>query len=261
MMLAQRPSHHLLVTALVMLLTAGTAAHADTLLQYVDDDGHQSQILVRGEVVRMDLTESVSGTTGYMLFDATDRTLTVVDDGDQTYLPLTAERMDAYLQTMTDMAGEIRRQMEQLPPEVREQLREQLGLGPEGFEAEITTRTTDPERDLGEYTCRELEILIDNRPQSTVCITDAATLGIPDADFHTLDRLMDRLHDLSLRALEAGGPMAAEMGGSLLPKVDGVPLEVREHGGTTTRLKAVSTDPLGAELFTIPDTYSERDLF
>ncbi|MGM0552920.1 MAG: hypothetical protein ACQETK_03810 [Pseudomonadota bacterium] len=261
MMLAPRPPRRLFATVLIVLLTAGATARADTLLQYVDDDGHQSQILVRGEIVRMDLNEAVSGTTGYMLFDTGDRTLTVVDDGDRTYLPLTAERMDAYLQTMTDMAGEIRRQMDQLPPEVREQLREQIGLGPEGFEAEITTRTTDPERDLGEYTCRELEILIDNRSQSTVCITDARTLGIPDADFRALDRLMERLHELSLRALEAGGPMAAEMGGSLLPKVDGIPLEVREHGGTTTQLRAVSTDPLGTELFTIPDSYGERDLF
>jgi len=252
------------VLAATVLGTAATfagGAQADALLQYLDDEGIESQILVQGDIVRMDLNEAVSGTTGYMLFDAGSDQLTVVDDQEQSYIPLTREVMDRQMEALTDMVSDLRQQMEQLPPEVREGLEEQLGIGPEGFEADITTRGTGETREIGEFVCDELEVLIDGQPQSTVCVADAGALGLEQADFATLGALMDRLYELSLRALEAGGPMASQMGASLLPRVDGIPLEVREHDGVTTRLTGISTDALGPDLFRVPDSYEEQSAF
>ncbi|WP_018880707.1 hypothetical protein [Thioalkalivibrio sp. ALE30] len=243
------------------LLALGSAAQADALLHYVDDEGLESQILVRGDIVRMELNEAISGTSGYMLFDATNDQLTVVDDTEQTYTPLTREVMDQQMRAMTDMVSDLRRQMEQLPPEVRQQLEEQLGIGAEGFDAEISTRTTGEQREIGDFVCDEHEVLIDGQVQSTVCVSDPARLGLEEHDFATLGALMDRLYELSLSALEAGGPMASQMGASLLPRVDGIPLEVSEHDGVTTRLAGISTDDLSPELFTVPERYAERDLF
>ncbi|MFO7953233.1 hypothetical protein [Thioalkalivibrio sp.] len=243
------------------LLTIGTGAQADALLHYVDDEGLESQILVRGDIVRMELNESISGTSGYMLFDATNDQLTVVDDTEQTYTPLTREVMDQQMRDMTDMVSDLRRQMEQLPPEVRQQLEEQLGIGAEGFDAEIDTRATGKQREIDDFVCDDHEVLIDGNVQSTVCVAQPDSLGLRDDDFTTLGGLMDRLYELSLSALQAGGPMASQMGASLLPRVDGIPLEVSEQDGVTTRLSGISTDELSPELFTVPDSYAERDLF
>ncbi|WP_019628711.1 hypothetical protein [Thioalkalivibrio sp. AKL10] len=243
------------------LLAIGSTAQADALLHYVDDEGLESQILVRGDIVRMELNESISGTSGYMLFDARTDQLTVVDDTEQTYTPLTREVMDQQMRAMTDMVSDLRRQMEQLPPEVRQQLEEQLGIGAEGFDAEIDTRATGEQREIGDFVCDDYEVLIDGQVQSTVCVTEPDTLGLGNADFATLGALMDRLYELSLSALEAGGPMASQMGASLLPRVDGIPLQVSEKGGVTTRLAGISTDDLSAALFSVPDSYAERDLF
>ncbi|WP_018864249.1 hypothetical protein [Thioalkalivibrio sp. ARh3] len=247
--------------AWLLLLAAALPAQADAVLHYIDDEGLESQILVRDHMIRMELNEAISGTTGYMLFDARNDQLTVVDDDEQTYLPLTREVMDQQIQAMTDMVSDLRRQMEQLPPDVREQLKQQLGIGPEGFEAEIRTRETGEEREIGEFVCREIDVLIDDQPQSTVCVADAQSLGLEDSDFQTLGALMDRLYELSLRALEAGGPMASQMGASLLPRVEGVPLEVREHDGVTTRLAGLSTDSLSEALFQVPESYEETEMF
>lgn len=243
------------------LLALGATAQADALLHYMDDEGLESQILVRGEIVRMELNEAISGTSGYMLFDAATDQLTVVDDTEQTYTPLTREVMDQQMRELTDMVSDLRRQMEQLPPEVRQQLEEQLGIGAEGFDAEIRTRTTGEQRAIGDFTCDEHEVLIDGRVQSTVCVSDPDALGLARDDFDALGALMDRLYELSVNALEAGGPMASQMGASLLPRVDGIPLEVSERDGVTTRLAGISTDDLSPELFTVPDRYAERDLF
>ncbi|WP_019024331.1 MULTISPECIES: hypothetical protein [unclassified Thioalkalivibrio] len=248
-------------TACLLALATALPAQADALLHYIDDEGLESQILVRDHMIRMELNEAISGTSGYMLFDARNDQLTVVDDEEQTYLPLTREVMDEQIQAMTDMVSDLRRQMEQLPPDVRDQLKQQLGIGPEGFEAEISTRETDEQREIGEFVCSEIEVLIDDRPQSTVCVADAQSLGLEASDFQTLGALMDRLYELSLRALEAGGPMASQMGASLLPRVEGIPLEVREHDGVTTRLAGLSTDPLSEALFQVPESYEETEMF
>ncbi|WP_017926625.1 hypothetical protein [Thioalkalivibrio sp. HL-Eb18] len=251
----------LISTTCLLALATAVPAQADALLHYIDDEGLESQILVRDHMIRMELNEAISGTSGYMLFDARNDQLTVVDDEEQTYLPLTREVMDEQIQAMTDMVSDLRRQMEQLPPDVRDQLKQQLGIGPEGFEAEISTRETDEQREIGEFVCSEIEVLIDDRPQSTVCVADAQSLGLETSDFQTLGALMDRLYELSLRALEAGGPMASQMGASLLPRVEGIPLEVREHDGVTTRLAGLSTDPLSEALFQVPESYEETEMF
>ncbi|WP_018174378.1 MULTISPECIES: hypothetical protein [unclassified Thioalkalivibrio] len=251
----------LLPAACLIVLATALPAQADALLHYIDDEGLESQILVRDHMIRMELNEAISGTSGYMLFDARNDQLTVVDDDEQTYLPLTREVMDQQIQAMTDMVSDLRRQMEQLPPDVRDQLKQQLGIGPEGFEAEISTRETNEQREIGDFVCSEIEVLIDDRPQSTVCVADAQSLGLEASDFQTLGALMDRLYELSLRALEAGGPMASQMGASLLPRVEGIPLEVREHDGVTTRLAGLSTDALSEALFQVPESYEETEMF
>nr|WP_231371000.1 hypothetical protein [Thioalkalivibrio sp. ALJ16] len=242
------------------LLGAGTV-QADALLHYVDDEGLESQILVRGDIVRMELNEAISGTSGYMLFDARNDQLTVVDDQEQTYTALTREVMDQQMRAMTDMVSDLRRQMEHLPPEVREQLEQQLGIGTEGFEADIRTRATGREQTIGDFVCDEYEVLVSGEAQSTVCVAEPEALGLGREDFATLGALMERLYELSLSALEAGGPMASQMGASLLPRVDGIPLEVSERDGITTRLAGISSDELSPQLFTVPDRYESRDLF
>ncbi|WP_019626066.1 hypothetical protein [Thioalkalivibrio sp. ALJT] len=255
-----RLRHGATALATAAVLSTGSV-QADALLHYVDDEGLESQILVRGDMVRMELNEAVSGTSGYMLFDAGNDRLTVVDDQEQTYTALTPEVMDQQIRAMTDMVSELREQMEQLPPEVREQLEQQLGIGSEGFEADIRTRATGETQAIGDFVCDQYEVLVSGQAQSTVCVAEPGTLGLGSEDFATLGALMGRLYELSLQALEAGGPMASRMGASLLPRVDGVPLEVSERDGVTTRLAGSSSDELSPQLFTIPDRYEARERF
>lgn len=246
--------------ALLLLAAAPLTAQADAHLGYVDDQGNESPILIRGDTVRMDLTEANSGTRGFMLFDATSGTLTVVDDDREHYVELTPEAMDQQIRAMTDTVSDLRQQMQQLPPEMREQLERDLGLTPEGFEAEISTRPTGETEEIAGYACEANEVYVGEQPRSSVCVAPPEELGLAADDFATLSALMDRLHELSLRALEAGGPLTEQLGGSMLPRVDGVPLEVREHDGITTQLTEVDTATLEASLFRIPEGYARQAL-
>jgi 3-hydroxyacyl-CoA dehydrogenase len=64
------------------------------------------------------------------------------------------------------------------------------------------------------------------------------------------------------RALEAGGPMARAMGPNVMPRLGGIPLEVRDlENAVTTRLVGISTDTLSPELFRIPASFREESPF
>lgn len=249
-----------LLFALPLLLS--TAAQADTLLRFVDSEGEHSEILVKGPYARMDIVNGGSGGAGFMLFNAGDRSLYIVDQTDRSYMAFNEQVIDAQMQAMEQMITDLRAQVQQLPAEQRAEMEAQLGLGVETGPVEVETRATGREQEIAGLRCEEKEIIVGGRVQNVACVASPSELGLSLRDFDTLNALMGRLFDLSRRALDAGGPMAQAVGSSVMPALDGVPLEVRDlRDGVITRLAGISTDTLSPEFFRIPPNYREREPF
>lgn len=237
------------------------ALHADALLRFVDNEGQQSEILVKGHYARMDIANA-GGSSGFMLFNAGDRSLYLVDQTNRSYTAFDERVIDAQMRAMEDMIMDLRAQIQQLPVESRAELEAQLGLGVDTGPVQVETRRTGRTRQIGGLRCEDKEILVGGHVQSVACVTGSDDLGLSRLDFDTVNALMGRLFELSRRALDAGGPMAQAMGSNVLPPLDGVPLEVQHiRDGVTTRLAGVSTDTLSAEFFRIPQNYREQDAF
>ncbi|AHF00199.1 hypothetical protein [Thioalkalivibrio paradoxus] len=248
--------------ALSLLAWVHGAASADAVLRFVDSEGAHSQMLVKAPYARMDIVNGGSGSTGYMLFYTGDRSLYVVDDGSGTYMPLNEDVIDAQKRALDQMIDDMRSQIRELPPEARAEMEHQFGIGVEAGPVEVSTRPTGREQDQQGLRCEEKEILVAGQVQHVACVADAETLGLSAVDFETINALMERLFDLSKRALDAGGPIATAMGSNVIPRLDGVPLSVRDvRDGVTTRLVGISTDPISPELFRIPASYREREPF
>jgi hypothetical protein len=253
-------SPRLAAFAALLLLLPGIV-HADALLRFVDSEGQHSEILVKGPYARMDIANG-GGSAGFMLFNANDRSLYIVDQTSRTYMPFDERAIDAQVQAMEQMISEMRAQIQQLPREARAELEAQLGLSVGGGPVDVQTRSTGRTQQIGGLRCEEKEILVDGRVQSVACVTGSDDLGLSRQDFQTVNALMERLFDLSRRALDAGGPMARAMSSNVLPGLDGVPLEVRHvRDDLVTRLAGVSTDTLSPEFFRIPQNYREQDPF
>jgi hypothetical protein len=249
-------------TTLGLLMLIAGPVQSDALLRFVDSQGETSQLLVKGPYARMDLTNGGSGRTGFMLFNATDRSLYVVDETSGTYMAFDESVVDAQTRAMAQMIEQMQEEIRQLPAEVRAELEAQLGLGVESVPIEVETRATGRQRTIGDIRCQETEILVAGRVQSIACVAGASDLGLARIDFNTVTELMGRLYDLSRRALDAGGPMARAMGPNVLPRLDGVPLEVRDlQDDVTTQLVGVSTDTLSPEFFRVPPSYREQPPF
>lgn len=249
------------LAALAALLLLSGSLYADALLRFVDSDGQHSEILVKGPYARMDIANG-GGSAGFMLFNANDRSLYIVDQTSRTYMAFDERAIDAQVQAMEEMISEMRAQIQQLPQEARAELEAQLGMSIGGGPVEVQTRRTGRTQVIGGLRCEEKEVVVDGRVQSVACVTGSDDLGLSRQDFQTIDALMERLFDLSRRALDAGGPMARAMSSNVLPRLDGVPLEVRHAGDdVVTRLAGVSTDTLSPEFFRIPQNFMERDPF
>lgn len=247
---------------LTLSLLAVGPAHADALLRFMDSQGEPSEILVKGPYARMDMTDGGTGRAGFMLFHAGEGTLYMVDEASGTYMLFDESVVDAQVQTMAQMIEQMREEIRQLPPEVRTELEAQLGLGVRSEPILIQTRATGRESESGGIPCEEKEILVAGRVRSIACVADADALGLTPVDFNTVNELMGRLFDLSRRALDAGGPMARAMGPNVMPRLGGIPLEVRDlEDAVTTRLVGVSTDTLSPELFRIPASFREESPF
>ncbi|AGA34606.1 hypothetical protein TVNIR_2969 [Thioalkalivibrio nitratireducens DSM 14787] len=246
----------------LLLVCIPGIASADAVLRFVDSHGEHSQMLVKAPYARMDIVNGGSGHTGYMLFYAEDRSLYVVDDGSGTYMPLNEDVIDAQKRAMDEMIDGMRSRIQQLPPEARAEMERQFGIGVDAGPVEVSAQPTGREQDLNGLRCQEKEILVAGRVQHVACVADAETLGLSPVDFETISALMERLFDLSKRALDAGGPIAMAMGSNVIPRLDGVPLTVRDvRDGVTTRLTGISTDPISPELFRVPASYREQAPF
>lgn len=235
--------------------------HADALLRFVDNEGQHSEILVKGRYARMDIANA-GGSSGFMLFNAGDRSLYLVDQTNRSYTAFDERVIDAQMRTMDQLIVELRAQIQQLPAESRAELEAQLGLGVDTGPVKVETRGTGRTRQIAGLRCQEKEIVVGGRVQSVACVTGSDDLGLSRLDFDTVNSLMGRLFELSRRALDAGGPVAQAMGSNVLPPLDGIPLEVQHiRDGVTTRLAGVSTDTLSPEFFRIPQNYHEQDAY
>ena len=249
-----------LVPPLILGLFLSAVAQADALLRFTDSEGDHSEILVKGPYARMDIVNGGSGGSGFMLFNADDRSLYIVDQGSRTYMAFDERAIDAQMQAMDQMIADMRAQIQQLPAEARAEMEAQMGLGVESGPLTVEQEVTGREHDIGNLRCQETEIIVGERVRSIACVAAPGELGLSPRDFGTFHSLMGHLFDLSRRALDAGGPLARAMGSNVMPPLDGVPLEVRDvHDGVTTRLAGVSTDTLSPEFFRIPPNYRERD--
>jgi hypothetical protein len=251
-----------LALPLLLSLLSAPLAQADALLRFMDTQGQPSEILVKGPYARMDIINGGTGRSGFMLFHARERTLYMVDEASGTYMLFDESVVDAQMRAMAEMIAQMRDEIRQLPPEVRAELEAQLGLGVASEPVVIQTRATGRHTESGGIPCEEKEILVAGRLQSIACVADADALGLAAVDFNTVNELMGRLFDLSRRALDAGGPLARAMGPNVLPRLGGIPLEVRDlEDAVTTRLVGLSTDTLSPELFRIPASFREESPF
>lgn len=249
-----------MMTAAV-LLSATATAFADTTLTTSNEFGETGStdtVHIADGMVRVDNNQG-----GYMLFDSDARTMTMVEPENQSYMVMTEESLRSMGNAVQQAMQQLESQMANMPPEQRERMRsmmkERMGgmmdAGGQAARPEIVN--TGETRNVAGYECRVVRIMVDGASTGSACMTDFDTLGIPDEDQATIEAMME----FSLALTEQFGEMMPAHMKAMA--AEGYPVEFESQAGGTRikgSLKAVETEPLAGELFSVPDNYRQRSL-
>lgn len=243
------------------LLGASVAASADTTLTTTNRFGETvgtDTVYIADGKVRVDNSRG-----GYMLFDSRERTMTMVEPGDRSYMVMTEESLRSMGNAVQQAMQQLEAQMANMPPEQREQMRrmmkERMGgvMDAGGKAAKPEIVRTGETKSVAGYECRVVRIMLDGASTGSACMTDFETLGIPDEDRRTIEAMME----FSLALTEQFGEMMPAHMEAMA--AEGYPMEYESRAGGTPiqgSLKSVKTDALAGNLFTIPDDYTERSM-
>jgi hypothetical protein len=239
----------------VSVMLAAMPVHADATLKVRGSDGLKSTIQVRNGKCRM----SSEGMGEYLLYDSGTGTITYVETMRQQYTQLTAEKLEAMVQTAAGIKQSVAPYMANilagLPADQRKMIEQRMGAMLGAPAAGKPVRPADIRTvDRGRHTfaglrCEASGILKNGRPAAEVCMATAATGKLSPQDFATLEALVAFSRSMAGTASSLLGGMAEQLE-LLAVELEGVPVAVRdiEHG-KRYQVTAVSNATLSDGLY------------
>jgi hypothetical protein len=235
-------------------LLSPAAALADASIVLVNPDGETS-IQVREGRVRISESENPAS---IMIFDASDRSLTLMDASQRTYTRVDEASAREIRQQIESAIEEAEEQIKALPPQQQEMMRsmmaEVLNYGEKVPRVEIRR---DGGRDTVDgVACERITMTYDGEPGLEACIAGHEELGISKADNDAVVAMFGFLTDFANTVMPSGSKDGWELSG-----MDGIPVLAKDAAdGEVSRLKSVNDDSLSPDLFGIPDGFSEKPL-
>jgi hypothetical protein len=234
-------------------LLVPTLAWADTTLVY-DEGGRSNAMRIAAGKVRLDSPDG----SGWMVFDAATRTLTLVEPGRGEYLILDEAGLGAVQQTLEGAMTQLEAQLAGLPPEARRQMLQMMGgqMPGEGAGEKARVEDTGQSGEAAGHACRFSRVLVGGEEQGRACLASAEALGLPPDDAATVRQWQGFARSMAERASRF-----VSLDLNVLGEGDQVPL-IYEHPGTRTRgvLTEIRQGPVDPALFLVPEGYRQRQL-
>lgn len=242
----------------LLLAHLASVASADTLLTY-GEDGQvaDTRIYIAGGKVRADTGD------GFALVDTRQRTVTVVDHTEKTYMLQTEQELQAMAQQMGALGQQMQGMLANLPPEQRAAMAN-MGLKlPSATTSEAVRgelRETSRHETIQGMRCRVYLYDLGSGGQAEACIARRDDTLMPEEDVDALRSLSIMVEPLAsaASAFSAGSVPAA-----LPAAIDGVPLRfvtAAEGSHRVSTLQSIEHDALDASLFELPEGYTRRSM-
>jgi hypothetical protein len=231
------------------------AALADAQLQMVDKDGRiDGTYQVKGGKVRMD---SVDSGNMSIIYDSASHGMTVLDHGKKNYMRIDAETAATAGAAVSDAMAMLEKQLEGLPPEQREAMKQYLPQLPGGSTSipKIAADRTGKSETVNGAPCDLVNVTMDGEPLGEACIASKG-VGLSDADQATLRTMFDDMSKVASSVLGNGART-----GQQFAALGGVPLRWREAGtGRVTDTRVDTKVAIDASAFEIPAGYTEEKI-
>ncbi|MBI2382298.1 MAG: DUF4412 domain-containing protein [Gammaproteobacteria bacterium] len=241
--------------ALAIVLSLGASlAQADTLLTYQSPGKPVREIAIAGGKVNM----KMSGENADVLFDTRLRAMSIVNHAERRYIVMD----EAGIQKMAEFANQMMKMMENLPPQVREQMKGMMGgqgMPGQRVVPQVLIKRSGRRDKVNGMGCELVESWVDGRKQSEMCVAPHSALKIPAADLDTLKAMFA----FSKRVTEKF-EFAKDLDNQWQQLGDQIPLRMIDNldGNKPEQfeLKSVSNGKLPESRFTIPAGYQQQKI-
>lgn len=236
------------LAAIAGLLGAG-AAGADTTLVY-DTGAGDFVVKIRPGEIRID-----DASERWQLYRADKQTIYSVDPAQKSYVQMdkqAAGAIKAQMQTLREnMEKQLSRLSEAQQAQARAMMAQQVpGLG--GEQSETTIEATGGTDTVAGKRCRKMQTLRDGKPQESLCVASAKTLGMAGAEFETVESMFSLMQSM------LAGTGLEHIGLPYL-SLDGMPVRYQDpNSGNTRTLKRISHESLPDLAFDIPASYTPQ---
>ncbi len=250
----------------IMLIAGlGTAALsgnalAGTTLTYTSRDGETGMVY---SIADDKVSQENRAGSATMLYDASTKTITMIDHEEKTYTEVTEEARERMQQQITDARKQSMDALENhvsgLPTEARDKILKgtQAGVeaGQKGLSKGMETRVerTGRMETVNGYECEVIRLGV-MFSRSEICFADNSEVGMPASAMATMKKMNQGMRELSGSLMQGLG---ATMPGG--PDLEGV--AVRMTGdGTTYTLSDLSTGDVNPAAFAVPDGYEKQEI-
>jgi hypothetical protein len=231
------------------------AALADAQLQMVDKNGRvDGTYQVKNGKVRMD---SVDSGDMSLVYDSASHATTVLDHGKKSFMRIDAETAATAGAAVSDAMALMEKQLEALPPEQREAMKQYLPQLPGGATSipKIAASPAGKSDTVNGTACDVVNVTMDGKPLGEACIASSG-IGLSDADQRTLRMMFDDMSKVASSVLGNGART-----GQQFSALGGVPLRWKEaDSGRVTETRVDTKVAIDAKAFEIPAGYTEQTI-
>jgi hypothetical protein len=233
------------------LLLAGLLpglVQATTLLELDAQEGGQkgrAAVAIQDGLVRID-----QGAGGWMVYDSSKNSVSVVDTQRRSYFELTRDEMRVYGKQLGTARKMLDEQLPGMLPEQRAAIEKMLGGT--ARKNPLLFQSTGQKRQVAGFSCTGGRLVRNGKVQEEVCLAAHKDIGMPDNDYATVRNMYRLMHEMQ----ELGAP-------GILPdfsEIDGVPIEVRNPNGDFQRVNRITHEQLPATTFTVPADYTRDNV-
>ncbi len=241
----------------ILLLSAilfSVQSHADTTLIYNDANGQQNSVMYMSDGVAKITNNSDVNTA--LIFNAQANAFTVVNHQDQSYVVFGEKEIAALSDVSAMVDRMLEEQLSQMPAAQRDQMR---GMMESMIKKQMPKQAAPPQynksgqsSNYNGFDCEVVIKMVEGQKDGDFCVADIADLGIPAADYDSINQFMQTVEKLASQFGQDQSMNFSDIG-SVIPVY-------YDMGLQKAYLTEINHDALGAQTFQVPEGYSKTNL-
>jgi len=257
--------------AIALLFTA--SAYADVVFEIEQkelDPESTGQIKgkVKGDDLRMDMYEDGGKLDGSMIYRGASKEMIMIDHDDKSFVVLDEATMSALSAKLSEAMKQMEAQLQNLPPEQREQMKQMMGMGGSSDYVEPVLKKTGS-GEVNGVACQKYDVFKGSEKVREYCVTQWGNIEGGQEMMNLMMQMADSMENMMKSFSIPGNPMGSQVEFeenvfSRLRELNGFPIETVDFDdGEKESISTFSSSkktPVDASEFVPPSDYKKQSM-